>query len=324
MTVTAFASVSIDPPTVLVSLRSEATSARAISDTRSFGVSILAADQLPVARYGSAPGRRSSSSRSPNPAPGRVRARSLRERSPTSIANSRKPSSRRPLRPLRPHSGGTRLPRRDAAPLPPPRLPDAPRPRQDTDRLEGKSDAGLSCRPRRGRRRLVASTATVPANARFPDLARSRCSATPSRYDSEAETACDARDSAAQRESSRLRRTARGRALRRRGARHCRHPGSAADLRASQGARLCVDDRDALARLCASRVPGAARPEPLRASTEGGREALNASTHSAPPSFCCRRSAPGAGRPWPTLPTSCLLSPPSSLARGAEPPCARR
>ena len=56
MTVTAFASVSIDPPTVLVSLRSEATSARAISDTRSFGVSILAADQLAVARYGSAPG----------------------------------------------------------------------------------------------------------------------------------------------------------------------------------------------------------------------------------------------------------------------------
>ncbi len=56
MTVTAFASVSIDPPTVLASLRSEATSARAISDTRSFGVSILAADQLAVARYGSAPG----------------------------------------------------------------------------------------------------------------------------------------------------------------------------------------------------------------------------------------------------------------------------
>jgi flavin reductase (DIM6/NTAB) family NADH-FMN oxidoreductase RutF len=56
MTVTAFASVSVDPPTVLVSLRSEATSVRSITDTRRFGVSILAADQLAVARYGSAPG----------------------------------------------------------------------------------------------------------------------------------------------------------------------------------------------------------------------------------------------------------------------------
>ena len=56
MTVTAFASVSADPPTVLVSLGSEATSAHAISDTRRFGVSILAAEQLAVARYGSTPG----------------------------------------------------------------------------------------------------------------------------------------------------------------------------------------------------------------------------------------------------------------------------
>jgi flavin reductase (DIM6/NTAB) family NADH-FMN oxidoreductase RutF len=56
MTVTAFASVSADPPTVLVSLGSEATSARAITLTRRFGVSILAAEQRDIAGYGSASG----------------------------------------------------------------------------------------------------------------------------------------------------------------------------------------------------------------------------------------------------------------------------
>ena len=56
VTVTAFASVSADPPTVLVSLCSDGTTLRAIVDTRRFGVSILAADQLAVARYGSALG----------------------------------------------------------------------------------------------------------------------------------------------------------------------------------------------------------------------------------------------------------------------------
>jgi flavin reductase (DIM6/NTAB) family NADH-FMN oxidoreductase RutF len=56
MTVTAFASVSLDPPTVLISLRSDGTSARAITANGRFGVSILAAEQLGVARYGSAPG----------------------------------------------------------------------------------------------------------------------------------------------------------------------------------------------------------------------------------------------------------------------------
>jgi flavin reductase (DIM6/NTAB) family NADH-FMN oxidoreductase RutF len=55
-TVTAFASVSADPPTVLVSLGSEGTSARAIAAAGSFGVSILAAEQRAVARYASAPG----------------------------------------------------------------------------------------------------------------------------------------------------------------------------------------------------------------------------------------------------------------------------
>jgi flavin reductase (DIM6/NTAB) family NADH-FMN oxidoreductase RutF len=57
MTVTAFASVSADPPTVLVSLGSETTGARAIAATRRFGVSILAAEQLSVARYGAEPGK---------------------------------------------------------------------------------------------------------------------------------------------------------------------------------------------------------------------------------------------------------------------------
>jgi flavin reductase ActVB len=56
MTVTAFASVSADPPTILVSLGSETTSAQAIGVTRRFGVSILAEHQLSVARFGAARG----------------------------------------------------------------------------------------------------------------------------------------------------------------------------------------------------------------------------------------------------------------------------
>jgi flavin reductase (DIM6/NTAB) family NADH-FMN oxidoreductase RutF len=56
MTVTAFASVSANPPMVLVSLGSVTTTARAIAATRSFGVSILAEEQLAVARLGSEPG----------------------------------------------------------------------------------------------------------------------------------------------------------------------------------------------------------------------------------------------------------------------------
>jgi flavin reductase (DIM6/NTAB) family NADH-FMN oxidoreductase RutF len=56
MTVTAFASVSAEPPTVLVSLGAETTSAGAIRATRGFGVSILAEDQLAVARLGSEAG----------------------------------------------------------------------------------------------------------------------------------------------------------------------------------------------------------------------------------------------------------------------------
>jgi flavin reductase (DIM6/NTAB) family NADH-FMN oxidoreductase RutF len=56
MTVTAFASVSADPPIILVSLGSDTTSARAIRASRRFGVNILADGQENVARHGSAPG----------------------------------------------------------------------------------------------------------------------------------------------------------------------------------------------------------------------------------------------------------------------------
>jgi flavin reductase (DIM6/NTAB) family NADH-FMN oxidoreductase RutF len=56
MTVTSFTSVSASPPTVLVSLGSATTSASAIAATGSFGLSILAEEQLAVARLGSEPG----------------------------------------------------------------------------------------------------------------------------------------------------------------------------------------------------------------------------------------------------------------------------
>jgi flavin reductase (DIM6/NTAB) family NADH-FMN oxidoreductase RutF len=56
MTVTAFASVSAYPPTVLVSLGSGTSSARTIAATGAFGVSILSRDQVDVAEYGAAPG----------------------------------------------------------------------------------------------------------------------------------------------------------------------------------------------------------------------------------------------------------------------------
>ena len=52
-TVTAFASVSAEPPTILVSLGSATACARAIAAKGSFGVSILAEEQLDVARIGS-------------------------------------------------------------------------------------------------------------------------------------------------------------------------------------------------------------------------------------------------------------------------------
>jgi len=55
-TVTAFISVSAEPPTVLISLASATASAHAITTSGRFGVSILGDDQLAVARFGSASG----------------------------------------------------------------------------------------------------------------------------------------------------------------------------------------------------------------------------------------------------------------------------
>lgn len=56
MTVTAFCSVSAEPPTVLVSLGAATTAARAIRRTGGFGVSLLSHRQEALARYGSRPG----------------------------------------------------------------------------------------------------------------------------------------------------------------------------------------------------------------------------------------------------------------------------
>jgi flavin reductase (DIM6/NTAB) family NADH-FMN oxidoreductase RutF len=56
MTVTAFASVSADPPSVLVSLAAASVGARAIAATGRFGVSLLRADQRDVAGFGAAAG----------------------------------------------------------------------------------------------------------------------------------------------------------------------------------------------------------------------------------------------------------------------------
>jgi flavin reductase ActVB len=55
MTVTAFASVSADPPTVLVSLGACTATARAIGVAGAFGVSILSRDQVCVAAYAAEP-----------------------------------------------------------------------------------------------------------------------------------------------------------------------------------------------------------------------------------------------------------------------------
>jgi flavin reductase (DIM6/NTAB) family NADH-FMN oxidoreductase RutF len=56
MTVTAFASVSADPPMVLVSLASRSRGATAIDASGRFGVSVLTEEQLDVAELGAARG----------------------------------------------------------------------------------------------------------------------------------------------------------------------------------------------------------------------------------------------------------------------------
>ena len=56
-TVTAFASVSAEPPMVLVSLGAGTVSARSIEATGAFGVSLLAGAHVCVATYAAAPGK---------------------------------------------------------------------------------------------------------------------------------------------------------------------------------------------------------------------------------------------------------------------------
>lgn len=51
MTANAFTSVSLDPPLVLVCVHREAQMHRALAAARVFGVSVLAVDQQPLARY---------------------------------------------------------------------------------------------------------------------------------------------------------------------------------------------------------------------------------------------------------------------------------
>src|SRR5215211_817611 len=52
-TVSAFTSVSAEPPTILVSLRSDAATAQGIDESGRFGVSILGRHHCAVARHGS-------------------------------------------------------------------------------------------------------------------------------------------------------------------------------------------------------------------------------------------------------------------------------
>lgn len=56
MTVSACCSVSLDPPTLLVSLGRETASSRAIAATRRFGVSLLGSGSIDAARFGAARG----------------------------------------------------------------------------------------------------------------------------------------------------------------------------------------------------------------------------------------------------------------------------
>lgn len=56
-TVSACSSLSLSPPLLLVCLGSDSVATRAIMEQQSFGVSVLSADQVPVAQRGSAPGQ---------------------------------------------------------------------------------------------------------------------------------------------------------------------------------------------------------------------------------------------------------------------------
>ena len=57
MTVSAACPICLTPPTMLVSLSSHTVLAKAVSESRRFGVNILSADALDLARFGAAVGR---------------------------------------------------------------------------------------------------------------------------------------------------------------------------------------------------------------------------------------------------------------------------
>ena len=162
MTVTSFASVSAEPPTVLVSLGSVTTSARAIRATRRFGVSILAEEQLAVARLGSEPGAAKfleafvdpgdESSDSPV-VTGALAHLDCELSEAVQIADHTILFGR---------VCAARVTQRDAAPLPPPRLPDARRPCRATatDRKDVHMSLELTARTDPGAR-LVALAETL-------------------------------------------------------------------------------------------------------------------------------------------------------------------
>lgn len=56
LTISACCSVAVEPPEILISLRSNTVSCRSILRSERFGVSILSADQKPLAEFGSAVG----------------------------------------------------------------------------------------------------------------------------------------------------------------------------------------------------------------------------------------------------------------------------
>ena len=163
MTVTAFASVSAEPPTVLVSLGSETTSARAIAATRQLR------RQHPRARTARRRPLRLGAGRGQVPRAVHRARRPASSDSPV-VAGAlahldcelvRAGSGRRPHRPLRPRSGRTASSQRDAAPLPPPRLPDARDRAPDAHRLKGASDVSRVDSQNRAGERLVALAETL-------------------------------------------------------------------------------------------------------------------------------------------------------------------
>ena len=151
-------------------------------------------------------------------------------------------------------------------------------------------------------------SATVRPSARVPhpgaDRGRRRCRA---RSGSGAEAAGDARDPAPEREPGRLGRATRRRSLRGRRTRDRRDAGAAADLRASQDARLRVRR----SRPVRPATSFASRPEQLdlnrfeRRTDEASQALARGEARARPPTLLrARRSGSGAARRSPTSPTS--------------------